>query len=235
MPDTNALTPSTSAKAPNGRRDPGRTRTAILEVAGKLLARDGPEGLSVSQVAQIAGVNRGTAYHHFQTREQLLTATMEWVSQRLCEEVFGDTEPESDDEDSMITPRDVSERLINFVMDNPEFGPAWMHRTVILGQFEDDAFWKMFKSRIEKFAKTEMAEPDIDVEVHTFMVLLPVFMWPLWANSQSRTPRQRKALTERFMKEAIRAGIHGTIQPDKFPDDVLYGSKQSKAADKKQG
>ena len=47
------------------RRDPERTREAILEVAAKLLARDGPEGLSVSQVAKVAGVNRGTAYHHF--------------------------------------------------------------------------------------------------------------------------------------------------------------------------
>ena len=32
------------------RRDPERTREEILEVAGRLLAEDGPEGLSVSQV-----------------------------------------------------------------------------------------------------------------------------------------------------------------------------------------
>src|SRR3954454_19269489 len=75
---------------PRRRRDPDGTRIAILEAAGTLLAKDGPEGLSVSQVAQLAGVNRGTAYQHFQTREQLVEATTGWVSEQLCESVFGD-------------------------------------------------------------------------------------------------------------------------------------------------
>src|SRR3546814_6470807 len=64
---------------------------AILEAAGTLLAKDGPEGLSVSQVAQLAKVNRGTAYQHFQTREQLVEATTGWVSEQLCQAVFGKT------------------------------------------------------------------------------------------------------------------------------------------------
>jgi AcrR family transcriptional regulator len=63
------------------RRDPTGTRAAILEAARTVLAKDGPEGLSVSQVSQLAGVNRGTAYQHFQTREQLLAATVAWVSE----------------------------------------------------------------------------------------------------------------------------------------------------------
>jgi hypothetical protein len=43
------------------RRDPERTREAILEAARTRLANDGPEGLSLSEVAHLAGVNRGTA------------------------------------------------------------------------------------------------------------------------------------------------------------------------------
>ena len=56
-------------------RNPQRTREAILEAAREVLAQDGKEGLSVAQVAQRAGINRGTAYQHFQTREQLIEAT----------------------------------------------------------------------------------------------------------------------------------------------------------------
>src|SRR3974390_3361589 len=72
------------------KRDPARTREAILEAAREVLAQDGKEGLSVAQVAQLAGVNRGTAYQHFQTREQLIEATAAWVSDKLFRAVFGD-------------------------------------------------------------------------------------------------------------------------------------------------
>ena len=71
-------------------RNPEGTREAILEAAREVLAQDGKEGLSVARVAQRAGVNRGTAYQHFQTREQLIEATAAWVSEKLYNEVFGD-------------------------------------------------------------------------------------------------------------------------------------------------
>src|SRR6266404_4882297 len=72
------------------KRDPGGTREAILQAARKILALGGKEGLSVARVAQRAGVNRGTAYQHFQTRAQLIEATAAWVSEKLYREVFGD-------------------------------------------------------------------------------------------------------------------------------------------------
>src|SRR5215469_3636122 len=72
------------------KRDPERTREVILEAARQELAQDGKEGVSVAQVAQRAGVNRGTAYQHFQTREQLIEATANWVSGKLYRAVFGD-------------------------------------------------------------------------------------------------------------------------------------------------
>src|ERR1700728_3871857 len=77
-------------RRPRRKRDPEGTREAILEAAGEVLARDGKEGVSVAQVALRAGVNRGTAYQHFQTREQLIEATTVWVSDKLYRSVFGD-------------------------------------------------------------------------------------------------------------------------------------------------
>ena len=40
-------------------RDPAATREAILEAAQALLAKHGPEGISLAEVATLAGVNRG--------------------------------------------------------------------------------------------------------------------------------------------------------------------------------
>ena len=45
-------------------RDPEATRADILEAALTLLSKEGPEAVSLSAVAVLAGVNRGTAYHN---------------------------------------------------------------------------------------------------------------------------------------------------------------------------
>ena len=64
------------AKKKRRARNPEATREAILAAARTILAQDGQEALSLSQVANLAGVNRGTAYQHFETRENLIAATL---------------------------------------------------------------------------------------------------------------------------------------------------------------
>jgi len=58
------------------RRDPKATYEAILDAAEALMAQRGPEGLTVSEVAHRAAVNRTTAYQHFRTREQVIAAVV---------------------------------------------------------------------------------------------------------------------------------------------------------------
>src|SRR6185295_1942393 len=99
------------------KRDPERTREAILEAAREVLAQDGKEGLSVAQVAQRAGVNRGTAYQHFQTREQLIVATAAWVSDKLFRSVFGDPDFAGDQPVESINLESVNAHLAGFAMD----------------------------------------------------------------------------------------------------------------------
>src|SRR3546814_8280263 len=127
---------------------------AILEAAGTLLAKDGPEGLSVSQVAQLAKVNRGTAYQHFQTREQLVEATTGWVSEQLCQAVFGKTAADkraegrlsAEEQAQMADPRGgVVENMSKFAMANPELGRAWLFHVLSSPQPANDTFWKLYR------------------------------------------------------------------------------------------
>lgn len=74
-----------------GPLNPEGTRNAIVQAALTLLAENGPEGVSFSEVARLAGVDRGTAHRHFQTRDQLLKATAKMVSDKLFKAVFGDS------------------------------------------------------------------------------------------------------------------------------------------------
>ncbi|HSW14428.1 MAG TPA: TetR/AcrR family transcriptional regulator [Solimonas sp.] len=198
------------------KRNPDGTRTAILEAAGKILAKDGPEGLSVSQVAQLAGVNRGTAYQHFPTREQLLEATTSWVSDRLRSAVFGD-EPPTDDV-SQIDPQNVAERMVEFAMENPELGRVWLFEVLSSNRPASDPFWNQYRSQFEKFALTDMAQPGIDVEVHAVIMLIGTFLWPVFARSHARTAKERQQLAKRYSNEMLRLSLHGTMRPEKFPE-----------------
>jgi AcrR family transcriptional regulator len=199
------------------RRDPDSTREAILEAASMLLAKNGPEGLSVSQVAQLAKVNRGTAYQHFQTREQLLQATTAWVSEKLSHAVFGDPEagaPES----SMMDASRVADELALFAMENPELGRVWLFEVLSSNRPSSDPFWNRYKTLLEHFAKSEYAQPGIDVEVHSVLVLVGVFLWPVWARAHTRNAKERREMALRYAREALRLGLHGSMRPDKFPE-----------------
>ncbi len=207
-----ALRPKTQRRP----QDPARTRAAILEAAGTLLAKDGPEGLSVSQVAQLAGVNRGTAYQHFQTREQLLEATTAWVSERLRRSVFGDGSTVH-----AVVPSDpqwVVERMAEFAMENPELGRAWLFEVLSSSQPTSDPFWHHYKTLFEKFARSDRAQPGIDTEVHSVIMLIGTFLWPVFVRSQARTAKERQELVGRFTQEMLRLSMAGTMRPEEFPE-----------------
>ncbi|MFS8199425.1 TetR/AcrR family transcriptional regulator [Streptomyces sp. CWNU-52B] len=57
------------------------TRQRLLEAAVACLAERGWAGSTVSVVAEHAGVSRGAAQHHFPTREDLITAAVEYVAE----------------------------------------------------------------------------------------------------------------------------------------------------------
>jgi AcrR family transcriptional regulator len=205
-------------------RDPNRTREAILEAAREVLAQDGKEGLSVSQVARRAGVNRGTAYQHFQSREQLMEATAEWVSNKLFYAVYGNvSEVVGRAADSMGI-RLVTEHLAEFAMENPELGRAWLFELLSSQRPASDRFWRGYESSFEDLANTEYAQPGIDTEVVSVLTLAGMFLWPVWARAHTRTAKERQQMAKRFSREVLRLSLHGTLRPEKFPElDIRVG------------
>jgi AcrR family transcriptional regulator len=198
------------------KRDPGGTREAILQAARKVLAHGGKEGLSVAEVAQRAGVNRGTAYQHFQTREQLIEATAAWVSDKLYWAVFGYPAVASQQPVENVNPKTVIEHLAAFAMENPELGRVWLFELLSSQRPASDPFWRKYRSSFEAFAKTELAQPDIDTEVACVLSLAGAFLWPVWARSHARSARERQELAQRYSSEVLRLSLHGTLRPEEF-------------------
>ena len=200
------------------KRNPESTREAILEAAREVLAEDGKEGLSVSRVAQRAGVNRGTAYQHFQTREQLIEATATWVSEKLYHEVFGDPAIARNQPVETINSEALTYHLARFAMENPGLGRVWLFELLSSRRPASDPFWQQYESNFQLFAKTEFAQPGIDAEVASVLLLAGSFLWPVWARAHTRSAKQRRQMAERFGREIIRLSLHGTLQPEKYPE-----------------
>ncbi len=199
-------------------RDPIATRAVILEAACTLLAKDGPEGISLSEVALLAGVNRGTAYQHFDTREKLIEETLAYVSDKLYRAVLGDPDQPGERQVEQVNMIAVTESLASFAMENPELCRVWLLQILSAPDPSSDPFWREYAGSIGRFAATDRAQPGIDVEVFSIITLAGNFLWPIWARSHSHGDAERAGLAHRFAREMLRLSLHGTLQPDKVPE-----------------
>jgi len=198
-------------------RDPEATREAILEAARTLIAKDGPEAVSLSEVAHLAGVNRGTAYQHFETREKLIRATVDWVSDKLFRAVFGDPETIGERRVEEVDVADLTDRLADFAMENPELCRVWLLQVLALPNPADDPFWREYTGSLERFAATGMAESGVDAEVLSVMNLAGIFLWPVWARAHAEDAPGRAALARRFADEVLRLSLYGSMRAEAFP------------------
>ena len=198
-------------------RDPVATREVILEAARTLLAKDGPEGISLSEVAHLAGVNRGTAYQHFETREKLIQATADWVSDKLFRAVFGDPDTIGERRVEEVDVADLTDRMADFAMENTELCRVWLLQVLAMPDPAQDPFWREYSNSLARFAATDMAEPGVDSEVLAIMTLAGVFMWPIWVRAHDENAQTRAAAARRFTNECLRLSMHGSMRAPLFP------------------
>ncbi len=196
------------------------TREAILAAARTVLASDGPEALSLSKVAHLAGVNRGTAYQHFKTRDELIKATIGSVSEHLCETVAGDVELDESGRMVGIEQRsiyDVIGKLVDFAIENPNLGRIWLFDMLSADNPADDPFFREFKQTTQRLAESRFAQEGIDVEALSVIILAGYFLWPEWARAKSKGESDRQAMAQRMRREVLRLFLHGVLKPEEFP------------------
>lgn len=208
-------------------RDREATRAVILDAASRLLARDGPIGVSLSSVALLAGVNRGTAYQHFETRENLIAETIADVSDKLYRAVLGDPDAAEERRVDQVDMHAVTRNLARFAMENPELCRVWLLQILAADDPSQDVFWREYAGSIARFAQTELAQPGIDVEVFSILTLAGHFLWPVWARAHSGDAADIDALADRFAHEMLRLSLHGTVRPDKVPPAIIGAARKA--------
>ena len=204
---------------PRRKRDPNATRLAILEAAKKVLAEDGHDALSVSRVAHIAGVNRGTAYQHFQTREELLHATLGMVSEQLTQSVFLD--PQTGEIDPTRRPVTVVvENMVKFAMENPELSRIWLFDVLSSSKPSDDKFFKLLEESTQYVVDKGYSYKDVDTEALSVIFLAGYFIWPVWVRSHARSKKDRDQMADRMTREILRLSLYGFLPPNLHPNIV---------------
>lgn len=199
-------------------RNPEATREAILTAARTVLAQDGPEALSVSRVAHLAGINRGTAYQHFKSQEDLVSAALGSVSDMLSDAVFGDLDigEQITDPDRQPVYEDMN-RLVDFAVENPELARIWLFEVLSSSRPSDDVFFKQFELTTARLANSNLSQDNIDTEALSVMMLAGYFLWPVWVRSHARGKKERQRLARRMSREALRLTMYGVLRPEKYP------------------
>ena len=62
-------------------------KESICDAAMRVVARKGMKGVTVQDIADEAGVAKGTVYIYFQSREEILARTMEGATEKLVEKL----------------------------------------------------------------------------------------------------------------------------------------------------
>jgi AcrR family transcriptional regulator len=71
--------PAVVEREPRGARRRRETRSRLLEAALKLMAEKGMEGVAINEITEVADVGFGSFYNHFESKEAIYAAVMEWV------------------------------------------------------------------------------------------------------------------------------------------------------------
>lgn len=202
------------------RRNKAATREDILAAARTVLASDGPDALSLSKVANLAGINRGTAYQHFETREELIKATVESVGQHLSMTIFGNVGVDEEGRWKGDQERPVDEvvtGLVDFAVENPALCRIWLFEVLSSDNPSEDLFFRQFKESTRELTETKYAQEGVDVEALSVLMLAGYFLWPVWVDAHAKTKQQRKKMASRMRHEVLRLLLYGVLKAEAFP------------------
>lgn len=136
----------------------GELRDAMIDEAIVEVRRQGLDHLSLRSVASSIGVSPSAAYHHFQDKEELLTAISRRAAQILNESIIAAAESVAgDDRDSTIRRVTAAGRAyVDFALDEPH-----LFRAAFSGlcPTPDDPGFQYFIGLLDQLVATNAIRP----------------------------------------------------------------------------
>jgi len=200
---------SSIAERSGKERDPEATHRSILSAARALMAKQGPEALSVSAVARLAGVNRTTAYQHFRSREELVGAALAEVSDEVGRMLKAD----------MPLDRRI-DHILGYLLHRPEIARLWMFQMLADFPLVDRRGRDRFDRAMHAFARSPLAKKGIDPEMLGQIVMAAMLVWSLDVRTRLSKRIDGRSATLRFTRELKRLLLYGAVNPRQAPDLV---------------
>jgi AcrR family transcriptional regulator len=183
------------------------------------MSERGPDSLTVSAVAHAAGLNRTTAYQHFRTRDELVTAVVE----ELADEISGAlAEP--------LAIGDHVDHLAAFFLEKPEVTRLALHHVLSenpLPRESRDAY----VAGLTELTGSDRAQDGVDTEMLAYVLLSVCVLWPVLARMDYEDEQDQRMATKRFTRELKRLLLYGVLRPAAWPElasEVVDGRTEEK-------
>lgn len=147
-------------------RDKDKTRARLLDVATEVLGVRGFGSASVDEIAEKAGVAKGTVYYHFHSKAELVDALITEGLTPLAEQLRGASDDAPDARAALQT---IVRTELAFIRDNRQFA-----KLLITELWQEDRVWRdslmllrervvsVIRERIEHGIANGELRPDLD-------------------------------------------------------------------------
>lgn len=129
-----------------------QTRRRILETAVRLFSQNGIDNTSIEELAQKAGIGKGTVYTYFETKRDIVKAFCDIQLEYTRSEFTARTNQRSSLKEQLMV---IFEADFNFIADNKDFGRVFLQEKV--------------------FPKECLSEEDFQIQNKYFELLYPIY------------------------------------------------------------
>lgn len=166
------------------------THRQMIEAAVRLLSEKGADGMSMSEIARVLGINRTTVYYHFPSRDDLLAAVKAWSSEQLAKAF----EPSA-------TQSERIDYITRFVLENPELIRLWIDDFVSGGNIRSS--YPHWDELVEGIGRS-LSGMGVDAEVYCVILLTSAFIAPHVFKSAVHPTVDIDRIVRRFRDERLR-------------------------------
>ncbi|MBC2595713.1 TetR/AcrR family transcriptional regulator [Ruficoccus amylovorans] len=204
------------------KRDPERTRTALLNAGIELFSSRGYDGVSVDEIVAHAGFNKRMLYHYFENKDGLYVEVLRHVFAKLeaCE--IKSVENASD---TKVAIKEILARYFDFLQQNPDFVNLLLWENLNQARFIDAHPNILSKApileRLGEIIQQGIKQGEIDksVDARHLLILLIGVCFIYFSNRHTlrhsfNLDLNRPSILNQGLQLAQNVMINGLIKPD---------------------
>lgn len=189
-----------------GRENGRETRRRLLHAGSELVAHAGVSAVTISAVAEKAGITRRAAYHHFASREELLFELRKALNAQLLKSLRG-VQDYGEPRELLVALAEQDDSALRFqVFELLNHG---LGRSVL---------FKNISTQLAERQRAGLIKAEVDVEMFALISMSAAFLGAALAMTLAKTKKERHVIAERFSAELERTIRHGGyVSPDRQP------------------